>query len=115
MTHLGHPSTRKLVSSMVFTVVTFFYLGIMFVIAAVMEFCMLRLDRFRRTQQAEFPALCGLVNTVFGILHLNDIFALDEFYDEHEEEYAEPAPAAPKLTVIEGKANRRSTTYHRAA
>lgn len=73
---------------MLFAFVVALYFSVFFSIAAVMEFCLFRLDDFRRTQRNDYPAICHLIDRIWSILHLTFIFDIDE--DPDWEEDAEP-------------------------
>ena len=76
---------------MLFAFVVALYFSVFFSIAAVMEFCLFRLDDFRRTQRSDYPAICHLINRIWFILHLTLIFDDDEGTDWEED--VEPASA----------------------
>ena len=76
---------------MLFGLVVALYFSVFFSLAAIMEFCLFRLDDFRRTQRSEYPAICHLIDRIWSILHLTFIFEDDE--DHEWEEEVEPASA----------------------
>ena len=63
---------------MLFAIVVALYFSVLFSIAAVMEFCLFRLDDFRRTQRSDYPAICQLIDRIWYILHLSFIFDIDD-------------------------------------
>ena len=88
---LFHNYRRKLVFLMLFAFVVALYFSVFFSIAAVMEFCLFRLDNFRRTQRSDYPAICHLIDRIWSISHLTFIFEDDEDHDWEEE--VEPTSA----------------------
>lgn len=76
---------------MLFAFVVALYFSVFFSIAAVMEFCLFRLDNFRRTQRRDYPAICHLIDRIWSISHLTFIFDIDE--DPDWEENAEQTSA----------------------
>ena len=76
---------------MLFAFVVALYFSVFFSIAAVIEFCLFRLDDFRRTQRSDYPAICHLIDRIWSILHLSFIFDEDEGPDWEED--VEPASA----------------------
>ena len=74
---------------MLFAIVVALYFSVLLSIAAVMEFCLFRLDDFRRTQRSDYPAICHLIDRIWCVLHLSIIFDCDD--DPAWEEDAETA------------------------
>ena len=72
-------STRRKVGiTMLFAIVVALYFSVLFSIAAILEFCLFRLDDFRRTQRKNYPEICSVIDKVWAVLHLSFIFDLDD-------------------------------------
>ena len=72
-------STRRKVGiTMLFAIVVALYFSVLFSIAAILEFCIFRMDDFRRTQRNDYPAICNVIDSVWSVLHLSLIFDLDD-------------------------------------
>ena len=72
-------STRRKVGiTMLFAIVVALYFSVLFSIAAILEFCIFRMDDFRRTQRNDYPAICNVIDSVWSVLHLSFIFDLDD-------------------------------------
>ena len=78
-------STRRKVGiTMLFAIVVALYFSVLFSIAAILEFCIFRMDDFRRTQRNDYPAICSVIDKVWSVLHLSfifDLFLAPEFRD----------------------------------
>ena len=72
-------STRRKVGiTMLFAIVVALYFSVLFSIAAILEFCLFRLDDFRRTQRNNYPEICSVIDKVWAVLHLSFIFDQDD-------------------------------------
>lgn len=68
---------------MLFTFVVMSYFFVLSIIAALMEFCLFRLNDFRCSRRGEFPALCGMIDRAWSMLHINFIFDQEDESEDH--------------------------------
>ena len=74
---------------MLFAVVAMSYFFVLSLVAALMEFCLFRLNDFRCSQRRKFPVLCGMIDHAWAILHIDFVFD----YEEDPEDCTVSVPA----------------------
>lgn len=79
---------------MLFAIVVALFFSVLFAIAGIMEFCLFRLDDFRRTQRDDYPSICQMLDSIWAVLHLSFIFDIDE-----EPELMETAPNPASVNI----------------
>ena len=106
-------STRRKVGiTMLFAIVVALYFSVLFSIAAILEFCLFRLDDFRRTQRKNYPEICSVIDKVWAVLHLSFIFDQD---DEPITEYHTEPAFHSSFTATQEKYVSVSDQYDRVA